>query len=326
MPSTFSRRLLVMLLWLAASYPLHPAAQEYPVKPLRMIVPAPAGSPPDVLSRWYADRLSASIGQPIVIDNRVGAGGIIGVEALARSAADGYTIGVVHQGHLAFNPFLYARTGYDPLKDFTPIARILDSHLALAVHTDLKAATVSDFVRLAKDQPGGLTFGSAPIGSPPHMADQLFQREAGYKATVVPYKAGNFALADLAAGRVHYTLDAPGATLPHAQTGKVRILAVSGARRLALLPDVPTIAESGIQGYAYVTWFGVAAPAGVPAAAVKRLNEALAAISNSSDARNWGATQGLDPVSSTPEAFAALIRSEYDKWGPLIRQSGIRLE
>lgn len=331
----FTDRLSFLSLWRAAACASVVAIigvgtaqgqQPYPVKPIRLIVPAPAGSPPDTFSRWTAERLASALGQPVVVDNRVGAGGIIGVEALAKSTPDGYTIGFVHQGHFSFNPFLYSRTGYDPLNDFAPIARTTESHFVLAVHPDVKAASAADLVRLAKERPRELAFGSAPIGTPPHIADQLFRRLSGIETTLVPYKAGNFALMDLAAGRVHYTLDGIGVTMPHAKAGKVRVLAVTSKERLPFLRDVPTMAESGVPGYEYGSWGGFCAPTGVPREIVAKLNAELVKIVKAPDARDWLATQGSQPVGDSPEEFAALIRADHAKWGPIIKEAGIKLE
>ncbi len=248
------------------------------------------------------------------------------MEAAAKSAPDGYTLALIHLGHMAFNPFLYARTGYDPIKDFAPVTRSTVTHLVLAVHADVPAGSVADLVRLAKEQPGKLSFGSAPIGTPPHIAEQLFRRMAGIETTLVPYKAGNFAMMDLIAGRVTYTLDGIGITLPHAKSGKVKMLAVSSGRRVPTLPDVPTIAESGLPGYDYSTWSGFCAPAGTPKEIIDRLNTELVKIVRSKESSDWHAARGSDPVSDTPEEFAALIKADYEKWGPIIREAGIKLE
>jgi tripartite-type tricarboxylate transporter receptor subunit TctC len=260
------------------------------------------------------------------VENKPGAGGIIGAAAAAKSAPDGYTLVTVHQGTLAFNPFLYANPGYDPIKDFAPVTRLSVASFVLAVHPDVKAGSVADLVRLAKTQPGKLSFGSAPIGTPPHIAEQLFRRMAGIDVTLVPYQGGNLALTDLAAGRVTYTLDGIGITLPLARAGKVRMLAVTGAKRLPFLPDVPTVAESGVPGYTYEFWTGLCAPAGTPKAIVARLNSDLVRILKSPESLEWFGSQGEIPIGDTPEAFAAVIESDYRKWGPIIRTAGIKIE
>jgi len=320
------RRLLSLAILVAAAGAGSALAQTYPSKPIRLIVPAPAGSPPDVNARWLANKLTAALGQPLVVDDRPGAGGIIGTEAAAKSAPDGYTLVMINQGTLAFNPYLYAHTGYDPINDFAPVTRTSVLNFVLAVHPDVAANSVSDLIHLAKERPGKLSFGSAPLGTPPHIAEQLFRRMAGIDTVVVPYKGGNLALTDLVAGRVTYTLDGIGITVPYARAGKVRMLAVTSAKRLPLLPDVPTIAESGLPGYSYETWFGLCAPAGTPRDIVTRLNAETVKIVRSEESREWQATQGQIPASDTPEEFAALIKADYEKWGPIIRETGIKLE
>jgi len=325
-PHDSLRRLLSLATLVAVSGSGSALGQAYPSKPIKLIVSAPAGSPPDVSARWLAAKLAPALGQPLVVDNRPGAGGNIGTEAAAKSAPDGYTLVMVHQGTLAFNPHLYARTGYDPIKDFAPVTRTSVLDFVLAVHPDVGANSVSDLIRLAKERPGKLSFGSAPLGTPPHIAEQLFRRMAGIDTVVVPYKGGNFALTDLIAGRLTYTLDGVGITVPHARAGKVRMLAVTGPRRLPFLPDVPTIAESGLPGYSYQAWLGLAAPAGTHRDIVSRLNAETVKVAGSAESREWQATQGQVPASDTPEEFAALIKADYEKWGQLIREAGIKLE
>jgi tripartite-type tricarboxylate transporter receptor subunit TctC len=302
------------------------AAQDYPSKPLRLIVPAAPGTPPDTDSRWVAERLTRALGQQVIVDNRTGAGGIIGSEAIAKSPPDGYTLGFVHQGHAAFNPFLYARLGYDPIKDFVPVSRMSTSAFVLAVHPDVKANSTAELVRLAKEQPGRLSFGSPLIGTPPHIAEQLFRRMAGIDTVLVPYKSGSMAVLDLVAGRVQYTLDTIGLTLPHAKAGKVRMLAVSSGRRVAQIPGVPTIAESGVPGYDFETWFGFWVPAGTPQPIVSRLNAELQKILGSPESAAWFTQNGGAAAPTTPEAFSALIRADYEKLGPIIENAGIKLE
>lgn len=301
-------------------------AQGYPSKPIRLIVPTVAGSPPDIRARWAADGLAPALGQPVIVENRPGGGGIIGAEAAAKSAPDGYTLVALHQGNLAFNPHLYARPGYDPSRDFAPVTRLSVSSLVLAVHPALEANSVADLVRLAKARPGQLTFGSAPLGTAPHIAEQLFRRMANIDTTLVPYKGGNLALMDLVAGRVTYTLDGIGITLPHARAGKVRVLAVTSAQRLPSLPDLPTIAESGLPGYDFETWNGICAPAGTPKEIIARLNAELVKVVRSPAMHERFAAQGDAPIGDTPEEFAAVIKADNAKWGPIIRAAGIRIE
>lgn len=312
-----------LLAWLQAGNAL---AETYPSKPIKIIVPAVAGTPPDVRARWLADKLYPALGQRVVVENKPGAGGIIGATAAARSAPDGYTLVAVTQGTLAFNPHLYAEPGYDALKDFVPVTRLSAGALLLAVHPGVQANSVADLVSLAKATPGQLTFGSAGVGTPPHMAGELFERRANIDVTTVPYKGGNLAQIDLVAGRITYTIDGIGILLPYVNSGKLRALAVTGSQRIAALPDVPTVAESGLPGYEYETWTGLCAPAGTPRQVIARLNAELVKILRSPETRAWFATQGTRPVGDSPEEFAAVIRADHTKWGAIIRAAGMKGE
>ena len=312
---------VLALLWAAAA-----AAQPYPQQPIRLIAPAPPGSPVDIWARWVAERLARALGQPVIVDNRAGAGGNLGAEVAAKSPPDGHTLVVVHQGVLAVNPHLYARTGFDPLKDFAPITRLVDTVLILAVPRESKFQSVADLVRAAKESPGSLNFGSAGVGTPPHMAAELFKRVAAIDVVHVPYKGATPALADLLGGRLAFSIDSPTLLVPQAKAGKLRLLAVTGRERLAMLPDTPTIAESGFPGYRYGAWTGVLAPAGTPAAVIRRLNQELAREVRSPGGRAWLESQGGVPVGDSPDEFAAYIREEHARWGALVREAGIRAE
>jgi tripartite-type tricarboxylate transporter receptor subunit TctC len=301
-------------------------AQPYPVKPIRLIAPAPPGSPVDIRARWVAEKLAPAIGQPVVVENKAGAGGNIGTEAAARSAADGYTLVIVHHGTMAVNPHIYARPGYDPVADFAPIIRLLESVLMLAVHPQVPAHSVADLLRLARQQPGKLSFGSSGIGTPPHMAAELLRKMAGIDVQHVPYKGATPALTDLVAGRLAFTIDSFTMQLPQVKAGKLRALAVTGVKRVAAAPDVPTVAESGLAGYEYRSWMGVAAPAGTPKEIIARLNTELVRALNTAEARDWFHAQGAEIVADAPEEFAALIRAEYARWGAIIREAGIKAE
>ncbi len=312
-----------LLVWSLADGVL---AESYPNKPIRIIVPAVAGSPPDVRARWLAEKLYPALGQRVIIENKPGAGGIIGAAAAAKSAPDGYTLLAVTQGTLAFNPHLYAESGYDALKDFAPVTRVSVGALLLVVHPTVQAKSVAELIRLAKAAPGQLMFGSAGIGTPPDMAGELFKRRANIDVTTVPYKGGNLAHIDLVAGRLTYVIDGIGILLPYVNSGKLRALAVTSSQRVAALPEVPTIAESGLPGYEYEAWTGLCAPAGTPKEIVVRLNAELVKILRTSEAREWFATQGMRPVGDTPEDFAAYIQAEYAKWGVIIRAAGMKGE
>ena len=312
---------LVSSLYTGAAFP-----ETYPSKPIRLIVPGTAGSPPDVRARWLADKLYPALGQRVVIENKPGAAGIIGAAAAARSAPDGYTLVAVTQGTLAFNPHLYSEPGYNALSDFAPITRVSVGSLLLAVYPGVPAASVAELIRLAKDKPGTLNFGAAGVGTPPHMAGELFRSKAGIEVTYVPYKGGNEAHIDVIAGRLTYTMEGIGILLPYVKAGKLRALAVTGPQRVAVLPDVPTIAESGLPGYEYEAWTGICAPAGTPREIIARLNAELVKILRTPEAHDWFAAQGVKPIGDTPEEFSAVVRADYAKWGAIIRASGIKGE
>ncbi len=301
-------------------------AQTYPVKPVRLIVPGPPGSVTDVRARWIAEKLAPSFGQPIIVENRGGAGGIIGTEVVAKSAPDGYTILLAHQGTHAINPHIYERPGYDALTDFAPITRLVLNPLVLAVHPGLPVNSLAELLKLAKDKPGQLFFGSPGNGTPPHLAGELFKRMAGIDVTHVPFKGGAQAQAELIAGRIAYTVEGVAIQLQQVKAGRLRALAVTGAERVPALPDTPTIAEAGVPGYEYQAWTGIVAPAGTPRAIVDQLQGAIARALHTPETREWLATQGAVPGGESPEAFAAFIKAEYAKWGKVIREAGIKAD
>lgn len=309
------------LLWSTSAFP-----QVFPAKPIRLIVTGAAGSVSDIRARWVSERLNAALGRSIVVDNRSGAGGNIGMEVAAKSPKDGYTLVIVHQGTLALNPHIYARLGYDPIADFVPITRFVVSPLLLAVHPGMPAKTTGELIELVKKKPGQFNYGSPGIGTPPHLAAELFKRMARIDVTHVPYKGGAAALLDLVGGRVTYTFDGLALQAPHVKTGKIRALAVTSMKRVANLPEVPTVAESGLPQYEYLSWMGLAAPAGTPREIVAQLNTVMAKILKTPEARDWFAEQGGEPIADTPENFAAFIKHEHARWGPIIRDAGIRAD
>ncbi|MEO8005465.1 MAG: tripartite tricarboxylate transporter substrate binding protein [Betaproteobacteria bacterium] len=301
-------------------------AQAYPSRTIRLIVPSAPGGPVDTRARWIAEKLRIALGQALMVDNKPGAAGIIGTQAAMQSAADGYTLIMVHQGTMALNPHLYPALPYDPIKDFAPVSRLVVSPMLLAVNPDVPAHSVADLIRLAKEKPGQLSFGSPGVGSPPHMAGVLFGRLAQIEVLHIPYKSGPPAQIDLIGGRLTYTFEGVVTQLPQVRAGKIRGLAVTSAKRLPALPDIPTVAESGLPGYEYWAWMGIAAPAGTPKAIITRLNAEITKILRTQEARDWFAEQGGEPIIETPEEFAAYIKTEYSRWGKLIREAGIKAE
>jgi tripartite-type tricarboxylate transporter receptor subunit TctC len=261
-----------------------------------------------------------------VVENRPGAGGNIAMQAAARSAPDGHTLVVAGQGPFALNPHLYANPGYNPLGDFAPITQIERGALLLAVNPQVHANSVAELMALANSKPGALNFGSPGTGTPPHLASELFSRSANLKVVHVPYAGPSAAMLDLIAGRLTFTIGTLNVQLPQVKAGKIRALAVTSRTRLEALPEIPTVAESGLPGFEYIGWLGIAAPAGTPAPIIERLQREIAAIVLTDEARKYFASDGREPVASTPAAFAAFIRAEHAKWGQVIRDSNIKAE
>ena len=324
------RRLLALTSALSAVAAPHsvawPQAPAWPSKPIRIIVPGTPGGVTDVRARWLADRLSPVLGQPIVIENRGGAGGNLGTVAGARSAPDGYTLLIIHIGTMAINPHIYANPGYDPLTDLVPITRLGVGPQALVVHKSVPANSVSELVALAKAKPGELSFNSPGVGTPGHLASSLLMHLTGIRATHVPYKGGGQAVIDLAAGHVTWSIEGLTILKPFIQDGRLRPLAVTTAKRAKSMPDVPTMAEAGIAGYDFTAWAGIGAPAGTPAPIINRMYGEIAKILATPDARDWFESSGADPGGETPEALAALVRAEHAKLGEVIRAIGITAE
>ena len=327
MPTAAINRLAVFALCTAfASVAPAAAAETYPSKPIRIVVTATAGGPPDVVARWLAERLGPALGVAIVVEDRPGAGGNVAMQAAARSAPDGYTLVVAGQGPFALNPHMYANTGYDATADFAPITQIEHGALLLAVNPQVPVRSVKELIALANQKPGELNFGSPGAGTPPHLAGELFNRSANVKVVHVPYAGAPGAMLDLIAGRLTFTFGTINVQLPQVNAGNIRALAVTSPARLEVLPDIPTVAESGLPGFEYSGWLGIAAPAGTPVPIVERLQREIAAILQTDEARRYFASYGREPVASTPAAFAAFIRAEHAKWGRVIRASNIKAE
>ncbi|MDM0001176.1 tripartite tricarboxylate transporter substrate-binding protein [Variovorax sp. J22P240] len=297
----------------------------WPTRPLK-IVAGGVGSVTDIRARWLAERLGSAFGHPVIVENNAAAGGNIGAAAVAHSAPDGYTLLLIHQGTAAFNPYLFARTGYDPLADFAPITRWGHGSLLLTVAPGVPVNSVRELVALAKTKPGALNFASPGVGTPPHLASELFKRAAGIDAVHVPYKGGGAMMGALLAGQVTWVIEGLTAQLPHVRTGSLRALGVTGATRSPSLPEVPTIAEAGVGGYEFAGWTGIAAPANTPRPVVDRIHTEIARVSSTDEARAWFASGGAEPGLMTPEAFGEFIRSENMRWGQVIREAGIRME
>jgi tripartite-type tricarboxylate transporter receptor subunit TctC len=323
--------LLAALAWCAACRQVRAqaAASSAPLpssSPVRLLVPAGAGGVVDLRARWLAPQLSAALQRPVVVENKPGAGGNLGMEAARHAPADGSTIVVVHQGVMTMNPHLYAHPGYDPLADFVPLTRLGIGPLLMVANPQLPARSVSELVALAREQPGRLAFGSPGIGTPPHLAGELFKRAAGIDVLHVPYRGGSQAAADLIAGHVQFEIESLTVQLPHVLSGRVRPLAITGPKRVASLPEVPTVAEAGWPQCEFRGWVGLALPAKVAPALVQRLYEVLHGILGTPQARAWFAAIGAEPGDEPPAAFEADIRTEHARWGQVIRDAGIHAD
>ena len=300
-------------------------AQNYPVKPIRFLVGFPPGGTSDILARTIGQKLGEAVGQQVVIDNRPGAGGNIGAEAAAKSAPDGYTI-FMSTTSQAISASLYSKLNYDLVRDFAPITQAVNYTNLLVVHPSLPVRSVKELIALAKARPGELNYGTAGNGTPPHMTGELFNSYTGVKLQHVPYKGGAPAIADLLGGQITIMFDNVPPLLPHVQAGKMRPLAVTSLKRISVLRDVPTLDEAGLKGFDSVAWNGVLAPAGTPKEIVARLNSEILRILSLPDVRERLSSQGADPVGGTPEQFAALIRSEIQKWAKVVKDSGAKVD
>jgi len=309
-----------------AAHAAAPGTGSWPERPIRYVVPFAPGGPTDILSRAIGERLSSSLGTPVVVDNRGGAGGGLGAEIVARAAPDGYTIMIGHVGTHAINPALYGKIGYDPIKDFQPVSLIATLPLALVVHPSVQAKSVKELVALARAKPGTLNFASAGNGGPTHLAGELLKSAAQIDIVHVPYKGNAAALGDLVGGQVQMMFSNLLTASPFIKAGKLRALAVSTAKRSPQAPDLPSVAEAGVPGYDVTAWYGVLAPARLPAPLLARLNGEIVRIVDSTDMRERFVTQGVDLVSSTPEAFAQLIRTEIPRWRAIVKTSGARVD
>ena len=318
------RRAFLALL-LASALPA--AAQDaYPTKPIRLVVPFPPAGGTDVLSRSLAQAITASSKWIIVVDNKPGAGGNIGLDATAKAPPDGYTIAMGQTANLAVNPALYASMPFDPLKDFAPIALISSQPLILVVNGNSPYKTLKDLVDAAKQSPGKINMASSSNGTIGHIGGELFQRRAGIKMTHVPYKGAGAAVTDLMGGNVDCFFGNSQAVGGQVTGGRLRALAVTSPQRLASFPTVPTVAELGYPGFEAATWSGLVAPAGTPPAIVARLNAEANKALGSSELKAKLAEEGSTPLGGTPQQFADFIRKEHAKWGAAVREAGIKLD
>ncbi|HYF21429.1 MAG TPA: tripartite tricarboxylate transporter substrate binding protein [Ramlibacter sp.] len=310
-----------------ASFVTAPAlAQAWPARPIRLIVTFAAGGGADFAGRNVGAVLAQQLGQSVVVENRAGGGGLIGNEAVAKAAPDGYTLLLGAAGPLTVAPHLYAKVPYDPVKDLVPVAHIASTPFVLTVNPGIPANTVAEFTALVKSQPGKLTYGSSGTGGAPHLAGELFCRMAGINMVHAPYKGLGPAITDLMGNHIQVLFADTGLVLPHIKAGKFKAIAATGAQRTPLLPEVPTVREAGLPAYQAGSWYGILAPAGTPTDVQLRINAEMAkALANPELQKQLG-TQGMEPAAMTREQFAAMWREDYDKWGKLIKEAGIKVE
>ena len=301
-------------------------AQDYPSRPITLVVPYAAGGGNDVMARIVAEKMSKSLGQQIVIENKGGAGGSIATRQVARSAPDGYTVGIGGTGTLGINPTLYPNAGYDPRRDFSAVGLIATSALVVLVHPSIEAKSIPELIALAQRAPGKLNYASAGAGSGIHLGTELLAYMAGIKLTHIPYKGSSPALTDLIGGHVAVYLSSLPPAIALVKEGRVRALAVTGPKRSPIFPDLPTVAEAALPGYEAVLHYGIVAPAGTPQPIIGRLNAALNAALAEEDVRARIVADGAEPLPTTPAEYAADIDREETKWSAIVKLSGARVE
>ncbi len=301
-------------------------AQSYPSRPIHLIVPYPPGGGNDYIARIIGQKLGERLGQPVIIENRAGSNGIIGLQALAKAAPDGYTIGVGAAGPMAVNPSLYEKLAYDPIKDFSPITNMVLFPLLLVAHPSLPAMSVRELIAQAKLKPGQIFYASPGNGNSGHLAGELFNSLAKVNIPHVPYKGQGPAVTDLLGGQVQLLYSSIPSVLPYVQQGRLKALAVGSAQRLTSLPNIPTIAESGVPGYDAYSWVGMIAPANTPNEIVMRLHREIVDILKLKDVEEKLNQQGAVPVGDTPEQFSAYITTEIRKWGAVVKSANIKVD
>lgn len=321
------RRFLPLILLVAGlAVPAGALAQTYPARTIRLVLPFTAASAVDVLARLYGQKMTENWGQQVLVDNRTGANGIIGMEAIAKSAPDGYTLGMGNLATLAINPNLYAKLSYDVQRDFVPISLTATIRNCLIVHPSLPVKSVKELIAFAKARPGELNYASGGVGSAQHIPMEMLKAMTGINVVHVTYKGLTPAFNDVVAGQVPMIIAGVVSALPYHQTGRLRILATTGATRTAATPEIPTVAQAGVPGYEYDSWTGFLAPAGTPPAVVTRVNAEAARIGRLPDVRERLTNLGFDVIGSSPETFAALIKDNNVRIGKVVRDAGIKAE
>ena len=324
MRRAMSHCLLAALLLVAAlATSTASSAQGYPIRPVRLVVPFPAGGPADALGRVLADQLNKMWGHPVIVENRGGAGGNLGAEVVARAAPDGYTLLLNASSHV-INASLFEKLPYDPIKDFTPVSEVASYMLVLVVHPSVPATSVKEFVAFANGKQDGLSVANAGLGTPTHLAAVLFAQAAGINLIHVPYRGAAPASTDLIGGQVPAMFNNPVNAVPQVKANRLRALAVTGAKRLSLLPDVPTVAESGYPGFETRTWYGLFGPAGMPADVVRKLYADTDKVLHMPEIANILVAQGWDIAVSPPDQFSQVLRAELERWSAVVKRAGIK--
>ena len=319
-----ARFALALVCLVSASLQAPAAHAAYPERPIRIIVPFSPGGATDMLARAVGQKLQESWGQSVVIDNRPGAGGNIGAAAGAKATPDGYTLTLVAAGFMAVNPHIYENLGYDSIKDFAPVTQLVNAPLLLVAHPSVPARTFQEYMALVKSQPGKIALGNGGTGTAQHLGGEYLDMVAGMKSLHVPYKGSAPATTDLLGGQVQSMLDNMVTLVPHVKSGKLRALAVTSKQRVAALPDVPTVSESGLPGFETGTWYGIAAPAGTPPDIVERLYKEIARIIATPEVSEKFVQQGLYPVGNTPAEFARYIEAERTKMGRIVKAANVK--
>ena len=314
------------LVAIASATPLAAVAQAYPAKPVRFIIPFPPGGATDILGRILGQKLGETLGQQFIVDNRGGASGNLGLELAAKAPPDGYTVTIGQAANLAINLSLMGKLPYDPVRDFTPITMIATSPNLLVVHPSLPVKSMKDLVALAKAKPGALNYASSGNGSPGHLAAELFKQIAGIQMTHIPYKGAGPALTDVVAGHAQLYFTAPISAQPFVKGGRLRMVAVTTAKRSPSLPDVPTVAESGYPGMDVASWWALLAPAGTPKDVIARLHTETVKILGTNDMRERLAAQGADAAPGSPEQLGAYIKSEIANWAKMVKTTGVKID
>lgn len=318
-------KIIVVAVFLGIAWSAHAQTEQFPSKPVRMLVGSSPGGGLDTTARVISDRLSAALGQTVIIDNRPGAAGTVAAQILTTSTPDGHTINLGAIGNFAVNYSLYKNVGYHPLKDIAPVTMMIDATNIVVVHPGVAANTFGDLLALARKQPG-LTYGSSGAGNAGHLAGELLSRMAKVDLTHVPYKGGGPAMLDLLGGRITTIFASPSSAIPQWKTGKLRALAVTTRKRSVIVPELPTIAESGVPGYEVNNWYAMGAPANTPRPVILRLNKEITTLLNDSVIKQALLKQGLEASPSTPEELGKYMKSEFEKWGKLIADAKISVQ